>query len=74
MCILLLTTIARFCNCVDTSHSKCLNTLTNNEWNFFCARNYANLETENHGGYGCEQKGRSAVRCQDSTLPKDAAV
>jgi len=56
MCILFLMAIARFCNCVDTSHSKCLNTITNGEWNFFCARNYANLKGENHGGYGCAQR------------------
>jgi len=41
---------------------------------FFCARKYADLKDANRGGYGCSQKGRSAVRCQDSTLPKEAAV
>jgi len=74
MCILLFTAIDRFFNCMDTSYSKCLNTLINDERNFFCARNYAHLKDENHGGYGCAQKGWSAVQCQGSTLPKEAAV
>ena len=58
MCILLLMAIDRFCNCVDTSHSKCLNTLLPMKGIFFCARIYAYLKDENHGGYDCAQKGK----------------
>jgi len=74
MCILLLMAIDRVCNCVDTSHSKCLKLLPTMKGIFFCARNYADLKEENHADYGCAQKGRSAVRCQGFTPPKEAAV